>query len=88
MLTGESFVLLLLALQHRDCANCYTVNWNIILSVRDWGNLDVGLSDNERQLKFLEELRNWHMKIIIIDFTVFTGKYYGRNLFIFNCEPW
>lgn len=36
----------------------------------------------------LEELRNWHMKIIIIDFTVFTDKYYGRNLFIFNCEPW
>lgn len=29
----------------------YTVNWNIILSVRDWGNLDVGLSDNERQLE-------------------------------------
>lgn len=65
----------------------YTVNWNIILSVRDWGNLDVGLSDNERQLKFLEELRNWHMKIIIIDFTVFTGKYYGRNPLFLTVNP-
>lgn len=29
----------------------YTVNWNIILSVRDRGSLDMGLSDNERQLE-------------------------------------
>lgn len=49
----------------------------------------MGLSQIMRgNREFLEELRNWHVEIIITDFTVFTEKCYGRNLFGFNCEPW
>jgi len=67
----------------------YTVNWDIILSVRDQGKFRCEtISDNKRQLGVLEELRNWHVETIIIDFTVFTEKCYGRNLFGFNCESW
>lgn len=48
----------------------------------------MGLSDNERQLGVFGRVEKLAYKIIITDFTVFTAKYYGSNLFIFNCEPW
>jgi len=67
----------------------YTANWDIILSVRDQGKFRCWtISDNERQLGVLGKLRNWHVKIIIIDFITFTEKCYGRNLFGFYSEPW
>lgn len=64
--------------------NC-TINWDIIMSVRDQGNLDLGLSQIMRgNWEFLEEMRSWHVEIIIIDFKIFIKKCCVRNPFWFH----
>lgn len=66
----------------------YTVNWNIILSVRDWGNLDVGLSDNERQLEVFGRVEKLAYENNNYRFYSIYWQTLWKKPFIFNCEPW